>query len=307
MSFKIRRIIAAVADGSAHKAVKRAAQIAGRSKAQLELFSVVRPVPPVLGMTRIDDPKITSAWVEARRRQLEKLARPLRDDGIAVTCTVIADFSATDAIVRRARQSTADLVAIEAHKHSFLARLFLSQHDFDLIRECPMPLLIVKGSPRKPKSPVLAALDPWHVNAKPKALDGRIVEVGRAISQCLGAPLHSGHAYSPLVGFVADPMFAPSAIPISPLEEKKYVAAIRRNFRRANAKYRISPRRAHLQLGDPALVLPDIVRALKAQLLVMGAISRSAVKRILIGNTAERVLDSLPCDVLIVKPESLRN
>ena len=34
----------------------------------------------------------------------------------------------------------------------------------------------------------------------------------------------------------------------------------------------------------------------------MGAISRSAMKRVIIGNTAERVLGDLPCDVLVVKP-----
>jgi len=34
----------------------------------------------------------------------------------------------------------------------------------------------------------------------------------------------------------------------------------------------------------------------------MGAVSRSALARLLIGNTAERVLDKLSCDVLIVKP-----
>jgi universal stress protein E len=33
----------------------------------------------------------------------------------------------------------------------------------------------------------------------------------------------------------------------------------------------------------------------------MGATSRSGLKRIFIGNTAEHVLDSLQCDVLVVK------
>jgi len=37
----------------------------------------------------------------------------------------------------------------------------------------------------------------------------------------------------------------------------------------------------------------------------MGAISRSGLKRLLIGNTAERVLEHLPCDLLIVKPARL--
>jgi universal stress protein E len=35
----------------------------------------------------------------------------------------------------------------------------------------------------------------------------------------------------------------------------------------------------------------------------MGAVSRSGLKRFLIGNTAESLLDQLTCDVLIVKPE----
>jgi universal stress protein E len=39
-----------------------------------------------------------------------------------------------------------------------------------------------------------------------------------------------------------------------------------------------------------------------ADLVVMGAVSRSGLKRVFIGNTAERVLNDLPCDVLVVKP-----
>jgi len=42
---------------------------------------------------------------------------------------------------------------------------------------------------------------------------------------------------------------------------------------------------------------------LRADFLVMGAVSRSAVERLFIGSTAESVLERLGCDVLIVKPE----
>jgi universal stress protein E len=34
----------------------------------------------------------------------------------------------------------------------------------------------------------------------------------------------------------------------------------------------------------------------------MGAISRTRLQEVFIGSTAERVLDRLPCDVLVVKP-----
>lgn len=306
MSLDIRKILVAVTDGAATRVADRTAQIAKASNAQVELFSVVRPVPPVLGMTRVDDAQITRAWIDAKRQELEKLAKRLRLDGIAVTCTVAADYSITDAIVRRALYSKADLVTIEAHKHNVLARVFLNQTDYDLIRECPVPLLIVKGKPSKPKAPVLAAIDPWHARGKPAGMDDRVIEAGSSLAQALGGILHSGHAFSPLIGFISDSTFSPAAIPVSMPEEKKYTASVRKHFRAVNAKYGISPRHAHLQLGDPAFVLPDMARTLKAQLLVMGAISRSAVQRILIGNTAERVLDALPCDILIVKPRGFR-
>ena len=307
MKFKVRRLLIAVADGSARKVVDRAAQILGSSKAYIELFSVVRPPSPMLGMTRIDDTQITRSLVEARRHQLEKLARNLRDNDIAVTCTVAVNASVIDAIVRRAKRTKADLVAIEAHHHSLLARLFLSQHDYDLLRHSPVPLLIVKGSKIKPAAPILAALDPWHSIRKPQALDSTIVSAGRGLAKALGTTLHTVHAYSPLMGFAADATFAPMAIPISVPEEKQYAADIRRNFAKVSAKYRIDKRRSHLRMGDPAFILPALAKSLKAQLLVMGAISRSAIGRLLIGSTAERVLDALPCDILIVKPRAMRS
>jgi nucleotide-binding universal stress UspA family protein len=43
-----------------------------------------------------------------------------------------------------------------------------------------------------------------------------------------------------------------------------------------------------------------------ASIVVMGAISRSGLKGFFIGNTAERVLDSLNCDVLVVKPTNFK-
>jgi universal stress protein E len=42
--------------------------------------------------------------------------------------------------------------------------------------------------------------------------------------------------------------------------------------------------------------------ALRADIVAMGAISRSGLQRVFIGSTAEDVLEHLPCDALIVKP-----
>ena len=53
---------------------------------------------------------------------------------------------------------------------------------------------------------------------------------------------------------------------------------------------------------DPVTGISAVARKVRADLVVMGAVSRSGLKRLFIGNTAERVLNTLPCDVLVVKP-----
>jgi universal stress protein E len=57
-----------------------------------------------------------------------------------------------------------------------------------------------------------------------------------------------------------------------------------------------------LVCGNPATEIPALARSLRAGLVVMGAVSRTGLKRVFIGNTAEDVLDGLHCDVLVVKP-----
>ncbi|MND09065.1 Universal stress protein E [compost metagenome] len=45
----------------------------------------------------------------------------------------------------------------------------------------------------------------------------------------------------------------------------------------------------------------------RADLVVIGAVSRGALQRLALGSTAERVLDFVPCDLLIVNPDRARS
>jgi universal stress protein E len=39
----------------------------------------------------------------------------------------------------------------------------------------------------------------------------------------------------------------------------------------------------------------------------MGAVSRSGLKRLFVGSTAERMIDHLGCDVLVLKPAGFKS
>jgi universal stress protein E len=96
-------------------------------------------------------------------------------------------------------------------------------------------------------------------------------------------------------------MQAIAAVP-SKKEEAAYERRVRQGFAALARRARIPPARRHLRAGDVPTQLSDVVRRTGAQLVVMGSLSRSGLKRLLIGNTFERVLDRLECDVLVVKP-----
>ena len=54
--------------------------------------------------------------------------------------------------------------------------------------------------------------------------------------------------------------------------------------------------------GESSLVIPQFVQEKDADLLVMGTVARSGITGVVMGNTAERILDRVQCAVLAVKP-----
>ena len=172
--------------------------------------------------------------------------------------------------------------------------------DWELLRTSPLPVLLVKSRRDWGRPAVLSAIDPVHMFAKPAALDTEILKAGAQLSRSLGGSLHVMHAYFPVPSARAPFIGAPSRI----VAEVRVATerAAQKVFDRTLRATRIPRARRHLVKGPPIEAIPRTARTVRAGIVVMGAISRSALRRIVIGNTAERVLSALPCDILVVKP-----
>jgi universal stress protein E len=114
--------------------------------------------------------------------------------------------------------------------------------------------------------------------------------------------LHLLHSYNRLVGIGNEATFTfkPIILPVEELDEKHKKEHREKLDALANAN-NIDAEHVHQLPGKTNEVLPMFVRSHNMDLVVMGAIARWGIKRAVIGSTAERVLDSLPCDVLIVR------
>jgi universal stress protein E len=204
-----------------------------------------------------------------------------------------------------ARATKADLIVADQHVGRHKAAGLLHLIDWELLRLSPVPVLLVKTSGTYRRPVVLAALDPEHAFSKPAKLDQRILTASSTLAHALHGTQHAMHAYVPFP-YGADPDMMTNRETVARLQADATAAAQKLLDRELRAT-RIPKTHRHVVGRHPVDAIPRTARETHTSVVVMGAVSRSGLKRLFIGNTAERVLDLLSCDILIVKPDGFTN
>src|SRR5262249_2653956 len=146
-----------------------------------------------------------------------------------------------------------------------------------------------------------------HKHARPADLDTRVLQSGGQIARLLHGSLQVFHAYRPIV--MVEPMTGTAAplMMMPPEAEQAHTEQLMLTIGQLADKAGISRAHCHIRMGEVADQLSAFARRSGTAIVVMGAVSRSAIARLFIGNTAERALDRLTSDVLIVKPRGFRS
>lgn len=307
--YAIHHILVAIKDPRAksHPAVAKAAAIATALDAKLLLFHAIDvPVYPDLGLVDgLPLPQVERRHKETYQRLLEGIAAPLRRNGLTVTTAVEWDFPKHEAIIRSAARFGANLIVAADHATTHHMPWLLRYTDWELLRASPVPVLLVKSSRPYRKPVILAALDPTHAFAKPAALDNEILRFSATLADALHGAMHAVHAYVPV------PANLPPALLSKPGELEKTLAAAESaafdSLSKVAKPLGISATRLHVVGRHPIDAVLEVATETSSQIVTLGSISRSGVDRVLIGNTAEALIDQLDCDVLVVKPPAFRH
>lgn len=304
----IRKILVAIKElnGRTNPAVLKAAQLARSHGASLELMHVLTtemyPAPPA-GSRQSFGRQSTDAREKVIRR-LETIADRLRRHDIKVSACAVWDYPPHEAIVRRAGEIKASLIVASQHAGKHGSPWFMRMTDWELIRVSPVPLLLVKNPHPYRRPVILAAIDPSLAHKKPQSLDGDILHTASAWSTALHGSLHAVYAYDRYPLNIPPEVLVPGLL--DSLQEDAEKAA-RRLVTRMPVARRIARTRLHLS-GLPAVeAIAATATKTRSAIVVMGALSRTGIKRLLIGNTAEHVLDLLKCDILVIKPVDFKN
>lgn len=194
-------------------------------------------------------------------------------------------------IIRAVQRGEADLVVIARRN---LAGTGLGSVSRKLMRKCPCPVWVVK--PDEPAEPrvIVSATDLT-------AVGNLAVEIGAALARSFACAFDVVHAW-PL----------PLAVPILPeldvpaqsrIDIQQHESVARARFEQGLAGLDLPEgTRRHLVCGAPSVAIQEVVERRSADLLVMGSVSRGGIAGLLLGNTAERLLDRVQCSLLTIKP-----
>lgn len=301
----IRRILVAVKDPWAQSVptLEKSAQLARALGARLQLFHALSN-PLYIDLAAHEGvtlSKLEQTEHARATRRLDTLAGRMKKAGIRAETAVQWDFPPHEAVIRAARSFGADLIIAEPHATARHLPWLLRFTDFELLRLAAVPVLLVKTPKAYDHPRILAAVDPSHAFSKPLKLDREILQSAAQLTRALRGSLHAVFAYDPLPAAALDPELGLSGLTDAIADQAQ--ARARKALASTLNGASIPESRRHLAPRHPIDAIQDVAAEIRCSIVVMGAISRSALKRLVLGNTAERVLDDLSCDVLVVKPK----
>jgi universal stress protein E len=285
---------------------KRAAWIARQYSCDLELVLS----DPTLGVLRDsymvsnESKQLADGIRQAQEIVLKELAEAVAGEDLAVTTSITHERPASDAIVAIALDREPRFVVKGTAYHSPAERARFTFTDWQLIRKLMVPLWLVKPREWSETPVIIAAIDPTHRHDKDHLIDQLILDAGKSLAARCEGKLMLLHTYERLVEIGSHAMMSlkPVRLPIEELDQEIRLEH-RQKLDTLATKNDIPADDVHQLPGRTRDILPAFAREYNANLVLMGALARTGLRRRVLGSTAEQVLDNLPCDILIARPD----
>lgn len=282
----------------APEVLARAVAVARHSQARLRLvdvLSVPADVRRYLPLHVVEDLRVQ------RSDALQRLARSVPD--LSVDWRLL-DGRPAGALIREVLQSGHDLLIQPrvVDRAEPALQPFFGPLEMNLLRQCPCPVWLLADHATFDACPVLGAVHATPEDPSEQALNITIIDWTLLLAwMCRGATTLV-QAWEPFAERLVQAHLADS-------DFREYVDTSRRQaeaeLHRLTSAFgdRLADVVVQLRRGRPDDVIAEFVEAGRVDTVVLGTVARTGVSGLVIGNTAERLLNRLRCSVLAVKPD----
>lgn len=211
------------------------------------------------------------------------------DITIAVECVWEKDIHPW--VIKKTENNAFDLV-IKTGNRSEAA--FYTPTDWYLFRDSHAPVYIVNADDLPRKKVVLASLDMGTSVEQKQELNSRILEVAFRLAVQIGGDLHCAHVVR--VPALVKELSFPNT-PIKVAQERELVLE---RLASLLDVFDVARENVHICEGDPGKEISSLAENLQVECVVIGCLGRKGVASKFIGNTAEKVIQHVKSDLLVV-------
>jgi universal stress protein E len=212
---------------------------------------------------------------------LRRLSHSVTAQNVAVTIDVVCESPLYEGIVHKVFKSCPDLVMKAAAGEQSRGRPVLDANDWQLVRTCPVPLMLSRGGVW-PSRPRFAAAVDVSDEETPGLLERILRSAAYLSAGCRGE---------------LDLVFGECSGADAP--NGKSNAARLRNLAR---ELHLDDDRVWTLTGDPAATLPAFAAKQHSDVLVLGALTHQTNPTTLVGTLTRKLMDTLDCDFLLLRP-----
>ncbi len=277
-----RLLLATDLSARCDRALDRAAQLAVQWKAELVALHVLDPAA---------SPEQTLAWIGGTNHAAllqaaaQQLSRDLGQVKVPVALRVGASNDVAATVEETAARDDAGLVVTAVSQGGALRQFLLGSTVERLARSLPQPLLVVRKRPHGPYQRVLVASDFSQPSRQALRVAAQLFPAHELIVY---------HARMKTLAGLVDA--APTEGGDTQAGQDECAAFLAASALPGDGKVRCV-----IEDGAVEVALAQYVRRHDIDLVVMGSRGRSGVMSLLLGSTASRLLEWLPCDTLLVR------
>lgn len=265
------------------RALERAIELASHWRAELHVVNA-------LENELLPEPYIKREIAARQSEAKAMLAMATKRSGTK-TAVHIPVGAAANAVIETARAIRAGLVIMAPAGHTTLSTVVLGSTVERVLRHADQPVLVVKQRCQGAYRSIVVAVD---------LSDNSALALRQALRLFPDARFTVVHAFeTPFSAFAAAGAVEAE---VRALHNKEVAALVARES--AGAKRGAKPAKIRLVIekGRADDVLAREMEVGQTDLVVLGTHGLTGVRRAVIGSTAERLIETLPCDVLAVRP-----
>ncbi|MBN0986515.1 universal stress protein [Amphritea pacifica] len=232
--------------------------------------------------------QVTLIWLGDSIEKAEAAVKQLEGDSISVALHIAARDKLLKLLAKFLERESFGLLIKSCDPRS---KGFMTSVDGQILRELPCPVLMVKRDLLWQDGVVMAAVNSLANDSYQRRLNDDVLKVAAQIALATGSTLTAAVA-CPSAMMGADPVMQSEEL----IQQKAHQA-----LDAQLSRLQLQPQDVAVGEGPAEYWIPEAAAKQAARLVVIGTRARGGLKGALIGNTAERILPRLDCDILVLR------